>query len=174
MMAGLIGAAGCAQRSRMRLARTGAVDSHELAWWYATFSDGVRAPIIGIEIPKGGSETDQWILTDRGVRRFRYRSRALIAAGPPIPTTASPGDLEQTRGWLLHYLPAAAPRRALPRERVTQAASAAEFVELLRANWPDVLVDPPARLTPRKIAHEIEAFPHGIAELLAASETMGG
>lgn len=173
LMTWLIAGTGCAQPSQMRLARTPSTNPGELVWWNVTFASGVRAPIIGIEIPQRGSETDQWILADRGVRRFQYRGARLVAAGPPLSTVPSPDDLEQARGWLLHFLPVAAPPRTLPPREVADAASVNALLELLHRHWPDVLVEPPARLTPDKIAREIEAFPHGVLLLLKVSDELG-
>ena len=175
----------------MRLAHGGQANPHGLAWWYVTFEDDVRAPIVGIEISAGDSQTDQWMLTDRGVRCYRYQGSRLTAAGPPLPTVPAPEDLEQTRDWLLRYLPQAVPHRAVPpdafggpprdppRTRRWEAGalaappSMAQVVKLLRTHWPDLLVDPPAHLTPYEVAYEIEAFPHGVGELFAASKALG-
>jgi len=176
----------------MRLAHGGPENSHGLAWWYVTFEDHVRAPIVGIEISADDSRTDQWMLTDRGVRCYRYQGSRLLAAGPPLSTVRAPEDLEQTRHWLLHYLPQAVPHRALPpdalkgpprdppstnrwvADALAAPPSMAQVVELLRTHWPDLLVDSPARMTAYEVAYEIEAFPHGLWELLAASEALGG
>ncbi len=169
---GLVSGLGCAQASRMRLADPVPGNPRSLVWWCMTSAGAVRPPMVGIEISGDDSRTDQWILTERGVRCYRYNGRDLIAVGPPLPTTPTPADFEQTRRWLRHYLPQASPRRALPAREVAEAVSMARLVELLRTNWLDVLVAPPAQITPRRLVHELEAFPHGLAELLAASDAM--
>ncbi|MFH0982270.1 MAG: hypothetical protein V2A79_12105 [Planctomycetota bacterium] len=157
----------------MHLARSNAVKSHDLVWWYVIFDSGLRAPIVGIELSSRDSQTDQWILTERGVRCFRYQGTRLRAAGPPLPTVGVPEDREQARRWLLHYLPQVAPHRVLAPQAIAKARSMTELVGLFRARWPEAMVDPPARLTPYALADELEAFPHGLRELVAAFKNVG-
>ncbi|MCP4589413.1 MAG: hypothetical protein GY842_01585 [bacterium] len=169
-MAALCGP-GCAQPSRMRLARSSAeITSDGPVWWCATFNAGVRPPIVGVEF----AQAEQWVLTARGVRCYRYRNGRLTATGPPIPTTAPPEDFAQTRSWLRLYLSRHAPTWRLPMETAAKLSSMDELVELLELHVSEYRIAPPSHLTSRELAAELEAFPLGLAELLAAAETTGG
>jgi len=151
------------------MAGSGRATHRDLIWWCAVFDGDVRAPIVGIELNSSDRRTEQWLLTDRGVRRYRSEgTKVAAAAGPPLPTGALPEDLDQVRGWLTHYLPGVAPSHALPTQAVASAGGMADIVDLLDACWPDRRIDPPAGITPYEIASETESFPHGLAELLAA------
>lgn len=158
----------------MQLARTAAENPRRVAWWSVACEAGVRAPLVGIEVPAEGGHTDQWILANRGIRCFRYRGAVLVAAGPPVPTDQVPGDEEQLRRWLLFFLPQVAVRWSLSPEAVGQVNSTAELTHLLRRSRPADEVPPPAGLTAYEIGRELESFQHGVAELLAAVELLTG
>jgi hypothetical protein len=174
----------CSERPNMQLGRAETPPPADLAWWYVSFDDGPRAPIVGVEIPQVGPCTDQWILADRGVRRFRYTGSRLTAAGPPLPTSPTPSDIDPVRQWLCAYLPRVAPQRALPTEALRRpllepSAGPAkltmqEVVALLRDYWPDAQIRPPAGMSPLEIADQIEAFPHGVTELLDVVRSAAG
>ena len=158
----------------MQLARTAAENPRQAAWWSVACEVGVRAPLVGIEVPAAGGHTDQWILANRGIRCFRYRGTVLVESGPPVPTVQVPGDEEQLRRWLLYALPQVAPRWSLSPEAIGQVHGAADLTELLRRSRPDDEVPPPAGLTAYEIGRELESFQHGVAELLDAVELLTG
>ena len=173
VIAMVAGTVGCAQPCRMRLAHGVPPAVGELVWWHVSFGDSVRPPIVGIEIPTGAAQADQWVLADRGVRCFRYRFGAVRSAGLPLATTATPSDLDQVRQWLRYYLPVAAPARVLPPTKIIEVSSMGQVVNLLEHCWPDARIAPPAHLPPYDLADEIEAFPHGVWQLRAATKNLG-
>jgi hypothetical protein len=62
---------------------------------------------------------------------------------------------------------------ALPSEALTEVDSTDGLIRLLEREWAESRIDPPSSISPEKIAAEMEAFPHGVLELLAATESLG-
>ena len=172
----LSGVGGCAAPGRLQVIGPVPQNGHDLVWWSVGAADGAVAPVpvIGVEICAEAAQTERWLLTDRGVRCYRYRGNQLIGVGPPLPTGATPEEFAETRNWLGAYLPHVMPQRTLPAAPVAGLTSMAEVLALLHAQWADRKVDPPAPWTARELTHEVEEFRHGIAELLAAAATLGG
>jgi hypothetical protein len=170
----LSGAGGCAAPGRMQLVGPVAQDWNDLIWWSVGAADSAVAPVIGVEIRGAAAQTERWLLTDHGVRCYRYRGTQLIGVGPPLPTGATPEEFAETRNWLGDYLPHVVPQRTLPAAPVAGLTSMADILALLHTQWADRKVDPPAPWTARELTHEGEEFRHGIAELLAAAATLGG
>jgi hypothetical protein len=75
--------------------------------------------------------------------------------------------MSQVQRWLGHTLPAISRDRALPSDQIAQIDSMAEFCNLLRQEWSGTRIPSPLGMTAEQIGGEMEAFPHGIAQLLA-------
>lgn len=157
----------------MQLAHRGLTEPQGPVWWCVAAKDNVRDPIVGVEVATGRSRSVQWLLSDRGVRCYAYGNGRLTFVGAPLATNAFPDDFDQARRWLQHYLPEIAPGHRLPVKAVAGLGGMSEVVDLLRACWRQRLIDPPAGMSFYEIAYEIESFPHGVVELLEATEAMG-
>ncbi len=96
----LSGGGGCAAPGRMHAVGPVSPNEHDLVWWSVEEAAGAVAPVIGVEIRGRTEETDRWLLTDRGVRCYRYRGAQLIGVGPPLPTNPTSEEFTQTRDWL--------------------------------------------------------------------------
>ena len=161
---------GCAQPLQMRLVGGTATP---FCWWSAAPSAGVHTAILGIERRAAGQFTDQWLLSDHGVRHFQYRGRQLVAAGPPVSTLPSPEGFTDVKRWLQYSLPQTAPECGLPSAEIDQADSTTDLVGLAERHWSALRAKPPSNLSATEIEAEMEAFPHGVLELLAVIEPFG-
>jgi hypothetical protein len=158
----------------MRLAVAPGEAGGTFRWWSVTPRAGVRTPILGIEIDAPPDATDQWLLSAHGVRDYRSQGSRVIQAGPPVPTFASREGLHEARQWLRLYLPSKTPPHALPAADVERLESMEQLVQTAERQWAGTRADPPAGMTPEQIAAEMEAFPHGLKQLLAVAEYFGG
>ena len=155
---------GCSPPCRMRLSGRADTSGRGFRWWSIGSNSGLRSPIIGFEWDTFASESEQWLLSDSGARRFQYRGDRVIAAGPPTPTFSSSDGIDQVRKWLQYGLPPSA--RAVSREDAAGIRSMEDVRDLAERQWPDERTESPSGMTASAIKAEMEAFPHGVTQLL--------
>lgn len=162
--------AGCLPPPKMRLSNTNNPHGQRGVWWAAPAATALRGPVVGVEQRVSKNRVVQWLVDDRGVRRFEYRGGLRVSAGPPVSTEAYGSDFSVARplirmrfgnpdepGW---------PGPALPPDQVRQLTGSADLAELLAQHWPDSNIDPPANMSPHEIEQAAEAAEITVFDLI--------
>ncbi len=176
----------------------GAVASgSKVSWWVIEDAQGIESPIVGIEIASAGDAVHregmgrggmrQYIFCDRGIRVFDYEGRRLVhASGPVPPHDTSPDDALLGGAWrhVFGKMRVARGEQSVAgmgqavagdqglRSGMEHSGRPGAIVGVLEGDWSDFRVSPPEGLTYRGIRSELEHFPHGVFELLAAEKAI--
>ena len=164
---------GCSGPSRMSLSTDGPGHAGELVWWKVVFPVESKPPIIGVEFRFADRQMEQWILSEHGVRCFRYASTERVSAGPPLSPSTSSEDMAVVRGWLAHYPPRADPARAFGAGGLASVHTMWDAVRLLETHWADHEVESPPGLNAHEVAYELGYFYRDVLTLLKVQEEMG-
>jgi hypothetical protein len=75
--------------------------------------------------------------------------------------------MDEVRAWLEHGAAPSVP--SVPRDQTKDLTSMQDVLHLAERRWPDQKCEPPNGMSARSIQAEMEAFPHGITQLLEAT-----
>ena len=166
----IIAATGCSVGPKMSLSPAPPDTVGDVMWWQIGTGQPPHRALVGIERRVTPDTIDQFIFCKRGVRLFRYRNAGLTHVGPPLPPPGGPTDWPVSR-WVLRRLSASDPALPeLPTPEINRVNRMDKLIDLLKTNWSGLEIRPPENMTRAQIASAVEDFPHGLTELLAASD----
>lgn len=141
-------------------------------WWHVAADDGLRSPVVGIEQRLSEEHVRQWLVDDRGVRRFEYHGGHLSGCGPPVSSAVVSGNPWPIASLIRRRFGASDepgwPGPALPGEEVAKLTNAADLVALLQRRWASAQTDPPDGLSPHEVNLVMDAAEITLADLLAS------
>ena len=156
----------------MRLSAAGRRGGDSGVWWQVAPGDGLRSPVVGVEERLSERHVRQWLVDDRGVRRFDYSGGRLARCGPPVSSAVVSQDSWPAASLIRRRFGASDepgwPGPVLPGEEVAKLRNATELVALLQRHWASAQTDPPAGLTPHEINLAMDAAEITLADLLAS------